>query len=1055
MSEEAPAGGIDPRLEDVILAYLEAVDAGRPPDARELLAEHPDLASELRAFLDDQEAADRQARPLREALAGAAPAVTPTVIGDYELLGLISAGGMGEVYRARQRQARRPVAVKIIRRDRVTSEECERLLFEGQRTANLEHPHIVRIYEVGTHEGEPYFSMEHLAGTLRDEVGRLCGQPKEAARLVRIVALAVHYAHQRGILHRDLKPANVLLAADGTPRVADFGLAGRITPPAPDANGQATGPYPAGRTLSGAIVGTPSYMAPEQARGEAVLTVAVDVYGLGAILYECLTGHPPFRGATPRETLDQVLEKEPVRPRALNARMDRDLEAICLKCLEKEPAKRYADAADLATDLGRYLDGRPTRARRVSRLGRLRMWARREPVSAVLVGAVLVLVCVLLVVGSWMVAGAVRGARENVYRRYAGNIARAASDVPQGQFERARAALDDCPEHLRGWEWHFLWRIYQARHVRLIGHDGPLRSVCFSPDGHLLLTGSQDRTARLWDSATGRPLPFRVEQDDDVRACFAGGGRWVVTAALTSQNVCVWNAKTGERVHTFPGVGDRVSCDACGRWIATAGRDRVVRVFAQADWRRKHQWPHPREEVIDLAMSPNGKYLCLVTFQRLRMWDLDTGHPCKVPVELPPDSERFWKVAFSPDSLTLAVGLPRPVLWEMRTERTVVSLPGTRWLNPTDLAFSPDGQRLAATFRDGGVVVWEVSSRRVLRTVELSPKVGGTLAFGPNDRLAVSRGWEVTVERLPGEGSRGTDELSGHELTGHQQRNLEALAFSPNRRWLASRAAGGEIVVWDVAGRSCVRPLDADPQPRGVSLAFHPDPARRCLLAGGLDRLRAWDIDSGNASLSFPAGEAHSLVVGPPQRPLLAFATGEQGIAVRDLNDPAWARKLDTQSMEIQGLALDPAGAWLACAGADGKVRLWNTSIWTEEVFAAHNGPVMALAFSREGPLLATAGTDQAIHLWDPNKPKSPLARLRGHSHRIAALALSPDGKRLASGAHDGTLKIWDVRTGTELLSLAAHQGAVTALAFCPDGHLLATCGHDGKVRLWDGTPQR
>src|SRR5262249_50340355 len=156
---------------------------------------------------------------------------------------------------------------------------------------------------------------------------------------------------------------------------------------------------------------------------------------------------------------------------------------------------------------------------------------------------------------------------------YVGNIAQAANDIAEGQLERAREALQACPAHLRDWEWHFLWRTYQARHIHLIGHDGPVRSVCYSPDGSFLLTGSQDCTARLWDSATGQPRPFRVEQSDDVRACFAQEGRWVITADRNSQDVCVWEAETNRRIYRFPGVGELVSCDASGKWIATAGRD--------------------------------------------------------------------------------------------------------------------------------------------------------------------------------------------------------------------------------------------------------------------------------------------------------------------------------------------------------------------------------------------------------------------------------------------------------------------------------------------------
>ncbi len=429
------------RLERVIAAFLEAVDTGRDDDPVDWLARHPDLNPELAEFFEDQAEFLRLIGPIQpregaiddpggedvdpawdelhgsgSELPGSGPVpvrtgdryprgspmasgADPTLaihsagaphaaardratrppkgtavryFGDYELREMLGQGGMGVVYAARQISLNRPVALKMIRAGRFSTEdERRRFQNEAETVATLDHPNIVPIHEVGRHRQLSFFTMKLIAGgNLLELVARARPEPRTAARLTITIAEAVHHAHQRGVLHRDLKPANILIDEHGQPHVTDFGLARRLADES-------------SLTQSDAILGTPAFMAPEQAAGKrAAATVASDVYGIGGILYVLLSGQSPFQGDTALDTLDLVRHQPPVPPSKLNRQVPRDLEIICLKCLDKDPNRRYASARELADDLGRWLEGRPITARRVGPWTRLVLWCRRNPALA-------------------------------------------------------------------------------------------------------------------------------------------------------------------------------------------------------------------------------------------------------------------------------------------------------------------------------------------------------------------------------------------------------------------------------------------------------------------------------------------------------------------------------------------------------------------------------------------------------------------------------------------------------------------------------------------------
>jgi hypothetical protein len=359
-------------LDLIFHEYLLREQAGERPDPEEFLRRFPEHAGVLGKQIALHRAVTAST-PLSQETATVGPDHAATeeparpAIPGYEVLGELGRGGMGVVYKARQTELGRVVALKmVLAGSMAATAEVQRFRAEALAAARLDHPHIVPIFEVGEHQGLPFFTMKYIeGGSLAQHLGHPSQDMQAAVRLVATIARAVHHAHQRGIIHRDLKPANVLLDAEGQPHVTDFGLAKRT-------DGDS------GLTQTGAIVGTPSYMAPEQAAAKKEITTAVDVYALGAILYESLTGQPPFRGHTPVETLLQVMEHDPVPPRTLNPRVDRDLELICLKCLHKDPRQRYGSAEALADELEHWLAGEPLAVRPPGLPALVRQWLRQH-----------------------------------------------------------------------------------------------------------------------------------------------------------------------------------------------------------------------------------------------------------------------------------------------------------------------------------------------------------------------------------------------------------------------------------------------------------------------------------------------------------------------------------------------------------------------------------------------------------------------------------------------------------------------------------------------------
>jgi WD40 repeat protein len=968
-------------------------------------------------------------------------------VGDYELLAELGRGGMGVVFMARQKRLNRTVAVKLIRAAELASPaEVQRFRAEAEHAAQLDHPSIVPVYEVGEHAGQPFFSMKLVEGGSLADQGPGPADCRRAAALVATVAGAVHYAHQRGILHRDLKPANVLLDGAGQPHVTDFGLAKRVA--GHDGQPGAT------LTRSGALVGTPSYMAPEQAGGKKGLTTAVDVYALGAILYELLTGQPPFKAANPLDTVFKVLNDEPVPPRRLQPKVPRDLEIVCLKCLRKEPQQRYASAQELADDLRRFLDGQPITARPVPGVERVLKWARRRPAAAGLVFAS----GVALVAAAGLVLGALYNARllqekdkaEAAQRRaetyqYFHHIARAHAGWRDGNLLGVEPLLMNCPPSHRHWEWNYLERLCHSDLLTLKRHPGMVYGVAFSPDGRRLASAGHSGTLTIWDSATGEAIrTWKGHTDWVQRVAFHPDGRRLASAS-SDRTVKVWDATTCRVERTFEGHTDwvlTVAYSPDGTRLASAGRDCTVKVWDATTGRQLRSLAHATW-VGGVAFSPDGNQLASVSKDGVvKVWDVVTG---RETLSIQSRGRWFRPVAFSPDGTRLAFAADNAVrLSDVRARREILTLRG-HTSDVWGLAFSADGARLASAGVDQAVIVWDcVTGERTLVLKGHTSEVV-CVAFSPDGSRLASSSADGTVKVWDARAEQEDRPLRGHKG------GVRAVAFSPDGAQLASAGSDNAVRVWDATAGREIRSLTG--HTAGVrAVGFSPDGVSLA-SADGAGAVKLWDA-TGRLVRTFQghAGAIASLAFGPDGK--LASAGIDGKVKVWDVRSAQPILSLEGHTDVINPVAFSPDGTRLAAAGPDSATLiLWDTGTGRRVMsLKGHEGRVMAVTFRADGKRLASASSDNTARVWDAATGRVVLT-LQGHPSDVLGLAFSPDGKRLASAGRDGTIKLWDVVTGQEAFSLRGHTNAVYGVAFSPDGTQLASAGWDGVVKVWDARP--
>jgi WD40 repeat protein len=1114
---DAPNGGEQFTL--LLARYSEALTAGHNADPADDSSLSPELRQRLQRAVNCLRRL-RRCRPDSEEMptipwrtGGAAPPLSPAGlglsaratrrrVGRFYLVRELGHGGCGIVFLAFDPLLRREVALKVPKLDvLLTPEMRQRFQHEAQAAARLNHPNLVPVHETGEADGLYYIVSAYCPG---NSLAAWLAQrsvppsPRTAADWVAALADAVQHVHEHAIWHRDIKPGNILLdpcptastAKDDpgfTPRLTDFGMAKLLE------GGTSS-------TQSGALIGTLSYMAPEQARGGSrQIGPRTDVYGLGTVLYEMLTGRPPFQGVTDADILERVLEEEPARPRSLRPEVPRDLETICLKCLEKEARRRYASAAELADDLRRFRGGESIRARPPAAAERLRKWMRLHPWTTASACFGCLAALVLLTAGVWL--GVMKGAHDaklaaatkrheqrrqemetfrceermcrerlRLQNLYADDIRLAGQSWAKGRFDDAVNRLAYSPssspasaaEDPRGFEWYFLNGLARPRR-RLIRHTASLYSVAFSPDGTTCATGHSDGAIRLWDPATGRLRHVLTGHQLSVYAlAYSPDGKHLASGGGTSADgrkqgeLFLWDVATRKLRHVFPTPLEGVNSLAFspdGQTLAAAlnrGADAVGEVKI---WAMPAATPRTTISFASVGVASVAFYSDSATVAvghsdgRMSLCDAREG---RVLATRQGHQRCVWSVACGHANASLASGGHDGMvrLWTGRTADRLVGEyrhDSTVW----GVALSPDDRTAASVSEDGVVKLWDGEARRERILFALPQKWGRTVVFSPNGKTLAVGGqdgklWMCDLSS-PAETSK-TSSWLGHR-DGAEPREAWAVAFSPDGKTLASAGDDHAVRLWDpVTGRE--RAVLRGHQSLVTRVAFSPD--GKWLASGSFDEaapVKLWDAGTG----------AEILALHGHTRPVdcLAFSPDSKVLATAGRDDTVrlWSlvsrREFDTLYIpHVESLAFSPNGRDLLLASADQTVFLWDLDQRKVRLsLPAHPRGHIAAAIAPDGATLVTGDVEGTLQFWDARTGELRV-RSKHHDAAVNCLAFSPDGKTLASASFDKTAKLWQTATGRNLLTLSSEADRVRWAAFSPNGRMLATAGHDGTLKI-------
>jgi WD40 repeat protein len=1091
-------------------AYLEKVCAGNlslKQHVEGMLQVYPQLGTFLESpAVDPEGAADR-----------------PVRAGRFQLGPELARGGMGVIHSAREEALGRDVAVKVLhQRYPVDSLVGQRFLDEARITAQLQHPGIPPVFEVGRLADErPYLAMKLIKGRTLEDL--LKERPNPASDRGRFLAMfeqvcqAVGYAHSKHILHRDLKPANVMVGAFGEVQVMDWGLA-KLLPPGGGAAHEATAgtetiggtviqtsrPSACG-TLAGSMLGTPAFMAPEQAGGELDrLDERADVFGLGAVLCVILTGEPPYTTKSGEDVRLLAIRGKlaDAEARLEHCGADPKLVELCRACLSVEREARPRDAGAVAATVAGYLAGVEERARqaeteRAEAVVRDAEQRKRRRTVRVAGGVVAVVLLAGLSLSVWQMLRTIDAEGQAEKRgddlaalndtlcraKYIADMNLAQHAWDANNLLRTRELLDlhrpsPGQTDLRGFEWHYLRRFFHRELRSVQAHTGRGWAVAFTPDGKRLVTSglfkssvlgrdSERGEIKLWDAATLRRLPLELKGPTDKVGRIALGRDGKLLAAGCNDKVArVWNLETGE-LFTLGGFAEEhesswttaVNLSADGKRLVCrfvdplrTDKQRTVLSIWDLSTRKSIATIKKLPGAVGLpTFSPDGKYVASgLLAQGVKVWDAATGreafsYKC-------PEGKFVFGIGFSLDGKRLAMGASDGIhIIDVATHQRLAVWPTAS--DSPRLAISPDGRRLATGSLEGFVELWDFAAGRLLDTFRGHTGFVEGLDFSPDGTRLASvsidgslRVWDTNAERVA-ISIAGPESQRFRDLSNDGRIAITGVREKSARIW---SAATGELRAGPFEHQHMVLSIDLSPD------------GKRLIVADEGRNVKVWDVGKRTQLLSFktprevdPFGGAISHAAISPDGKW--YALPEEGGSIE-----LWNLETGVLSRTIKGFEnlslcrFSPDGSRLLAASEPGTIKVWDMTTGVETTLTTLNGmSIVNIRFSPDGKLLAVMGHNRFFsgeaRLVDARSGHEVM--LRGHKMAVLDMAFSPDGSRVATASSDKTVGIWDRESGQQILMLKGHTGSVTSVRFNSDGHRLITASSDRTVRVWDATP--
>jgi eukaryotic-like serine/threonine-protein kinase len=1018
-----------------------------------------------------------------------------TSIGGYHVKRVIATGGMGIVYEATQTSPRRTIALKIMKRGIASRSALRRFQYEAQILARLRHPGIAEIYQAGIHTDEipgygkieePYFAMEYIPNAKSiveyAKVNNL--SMRDRLELFAKVCEAIHHGHLKGIIHRDLKPSNILVDSSGQPKVIDFGVA-RST----DSDLAVT----TLQTEVGKLIGTLQYMSPEQCDADPHdLDTRSDIYSLGVVLYELLCNQLPYdvSHTTFYEAARVIREESAPKPSSINKMLRGDVETILLKAQDKDRIRRYQSAAELAQDIKRYLNNEPIFAHPPSFAYQLRMFARRNrTVFAALaaVSVILVLATVISVVfaiQAEIARNSEQGQRiaaenakteaekareeavsaktiadterqkaltayENLQRSsYVANI-RLADHYIQTNFSfMARLYLDKCAKELRNWEWHYLNYIADTSIMNLTGHLSSVCSVAISPDGQRIISGSRDKSIKIWDAETCKELQTLKGHENWVTCLAVSPDGQRIISGSWDQTIKIWDVETGQELRTLrghtKGIGS-VAVSPDGQRIVSGSErgDQTIKIWDAESGEELRSLMGHKDNVRAIAFSPDGKQIISGSQDKtIKIWNAESGQELRT---LTGHEKGVTSLSISPDGRRIVSGSEDKTvkIWDIESGEEVRTLTGHEsWV--LTVAISPDGQRIASGDGDNCTIkIWDAESGEELRTLRGHTSWVLSVAISPDGQRIVSGG-DQTVKIWDAESDKGLRILRGH------QEAVNSVAISPDGQRIISASKDNSITIWDTASGKELRTLKGH-EDQVNSVAISPD--GQWIVSGSGDcTLKIWDIESGEEirTLSGHKNGVTSVAISPDGQRIIS-GSWDTTIKIWDVESGEEIWTLKGHGSGVVSIAVSPDGQRIISGSWDWTIKIWDVQSGNElRTLRERGGNINCVAVSPDGQWIISGAWDKAITIWDAESGEE-VRTLRGHGGSVTSVAVSPDGKRIiSSSSWDRTLKLWDAESGQELMTLCQCELEESSIAISPDGDTIVASHEDGSIFLWE-----